>query len=329
MKKFISFFVGILSLFNVYAQVEGEPQLSVTPIMPEYGDVPVEAQNFLLSKLQRVITANGMVENGGERFVLTPRVDIVESGVTSAGMILLKLDITFLLGDVVEDKIYGSAVVSTTGIGDSETKCYVKAFQTLRPNHPELVKMFASAKESIISYYNDNSESIIGEIDRLVLMGQFDEAMTKAITIPSICGDFHKTCQNKALEVYEAKKAADKQEVDKMGLFLLQQARSAWTARSNYESAEKALEILAQIDPYAECRPQADELLSQINNKLRATEQAQWEFTLKKYEDQLAMDKQKQADKTAVLNALVGRFGRIDIGIQKEKTKRWGFANSK
>ena len=329
MKKIILLLVGLFSLFSVYAQTDGEPQLSVTPIMPEYGDIPTEAQNFLLTKLQRVITSNGMVENGGERFVLTPRVDIIESGVTSAGMILLKMDVTFLLGDVLEDKIYGSATVPTTGIGDSETKCYVKAFQTLRPNHPELVKMFASAKEAIISYYNDNSESIIGEIDRMVVMGQFDEAMTKAITIPSICGEIYQQCQNKALEVYEAKKAADKEEVNKMGLFLLQQARSAWAARSNYESAEEALDLLAQIDPYADCRSQADELLAQINNKLRATEQAQWEFTLKKYEDKLAMEKQKQADKTAILTALVGRFGKIDIGIQKEQTKRWGFASRK
>ena len=47
-------------------------------------------------------------------------------------------------------------------------------------------------------------------------------------------------------------------------------------------------------------------------------------YTLRKITHERMM--QKQADKAAILGALVNRFGRIDIGIQKEKTSRWGFA---
>ena len=341
MRKFTLILATLILSFSTLAQVSDEARISVSPVMPEYGNMPAAAQNTLYSKLQRVITTNGLAESSGERFVLTPRVDIIESGVTSAGMILLKLEVTFIFGDVIEDKIYGTATVNATGIGDSEEKCYVKAFQVLKPNHPALMAMFNKAKADIITYYTDNSDFIIKDIDRLAAMGQYEEAITKAVTVPSVCKDVYMLCQDKALEIYaarsEAQKQAEIEAINKQGLVLLQQARSAWAVKNDYECAQTALNLLSQIDPYASCRADADLLLKEINDNLRAQEKtraeaeaararAEWEFKIRKYEDDLAMAQQKQADRAAILGTLANRFGKIDIGIQREKTSRWGSA---
>ena len=337
MKQFISILAALIFSLNAVAQVTDEARIGVTPVMPEYGNIPTGAQNALYSKLQRVITSNGLAESAGQRFVLTPRFDIIESGVTSAGMMLLKLEVTFIFGDVVEDKIYGSATINATGIGDSEEKCYVKAFQVLKPNHPTLSNMLNKAKADIITYYTDNSDFIIKDIDRLASMGQYQEAITKAVSVPPVCKDVYMLCQDKALEIYGMKTEALRKEMDKQNQTILQKARSAWAVKNDYASAEAALNLLAQIDPDASCRVDADELLKVINNNLRAQEKAraeaeaarakaEWEFKVRKYEDDLAMAQQKQADKAAILGTLANRFGRIDIGIQKEKTSRWGFA---
>lgn len=341
MRKFTLILATLILSFSALAQVSDEARISVSPVMPEYGNIPAAAQNTLYSKLQRVITTNGLAESSGERFVLTPRVDIVESGVTSAGMMLLKLEVTFIFGDVIEDKIYGTATVNATGIGDSEEKCYVKAFQVLKPNHPALMAMFNKAKADIITYYTDNSDFIIKDIDRLAAKGQYEEAISKAVTVPSVCKEVYMLCQDKALEIYEARTEAQKQAeieaINKQGLVLLQQARSAWAVKNDYECAHAALNLLSQIDPYAACRADADMLLKEINDNLRAQEKAraeaeaararaEWEFKMRKYEDDLAMAQQKQADKAAILGTLAGRFGKIEIGIQREKTSRWGFA---
>lgn len=339
MKKLLSAISILILSLSAFAQMTDETRIAVTPVMPEYGNIPQAAQNALFSKLQRVISTNGMAESAGERFVLTPRVDMIESGVTSAGMILLKLEITFIFGDVVEDKIYGSATVNTTGVGDSEEKCYTKAFQVLKPNHPALVSMFNKAKSDIVSYYNDNAEFLFKDIDRLAGMGQYEEAITKAVTVPPVCRDVYLQCQDKALQIYETRSTAQKQAeieaVNKQGSVLLQQARSAWAVKHNYESAQAALTLLAQIDPAAACRADADSFLSEINTTLRAKEKAEaaasaarakaeWEFKMRKYEDDLAMAQQKQSDRAAILGTLANRFGKIDIGIQQEKTSRWG-----
>lgn len=341
MRKFTLILATLILSFSALAQVSDEARISVSPVMPEYGNIPAAAQNALYSKLQRVITTNGLAESSGERFVLTPRVDIIESGVTSAGMILLKLEVTFIFGDIIEDKIYGTATVNATGIGDSEEKCYVKAFQVLKPNHPALMAMFNKAMADIITYYTDNSDFIIKDIDRLAAMGQYEDAITKALTVPSVCKDVYMLCQDKALEIYaarsEAQKQAEIEAINKQGLVLLQQARSAWAVKNDYECAQTALNLLSQIDPYASCRADADLLLKEINDNLRAQEKtraeaeaararAEWEFKMRKYEDDLAMAQQKQADKAAILGTLANRFGKIDIGIQREKTSRWGFA---
>lgn len=337
MKQFISILAALIFSLNAVAQVTDEARIGVTPVMPEYGNIPTGAQNALYSKLQRVITSNGLAESAGQRFVLTPRFDIIESGVTSAGMMLLKLEVTFIFGDVVEDKIYGSATINATGIGDSEEKCYVKAFQVLKPNHPTLSNMLNKAKADIITYYTDNSDFIIKDIDRLASMGQYQEAITKAVSVPPVCKDVYMLCQDKALEIYGMQTEALRKEMDKQNQIILQKARSAWAVKNDYASAEAALNLLAQIDPDASCRVDADELLKVINNNLRAQEKAraeaeaarakaEWEFKVRKYEDDLAMAQQKQADKAAILGTLANRFGRIDIGIQKEKTSRWGFA---
>ena len=337
MRKFILILATLMCSLSALAQVTDEARISVTPVMPEYGNIPAAAQNTLYSKLQRVITTNGLAESSGERFVLTPRVDIVESGVTSAGMMLLKIEVTFIFGDVIEDKIYGTATVNATGIGDSEEKCYVKAFQVLKPNHPTLMAMLNKAKADIITYYNDNYDFIVKDIDRMAAMGQYQEALAKALTVPQVCKNVYMLCQDKALEIYGMQTEALRKEMDKQNQIILQQARSAWAVMNDYESAQNALSLLAQIDPDASCRADADALLKEIDNNLRAQEKAraeaeaakaraEWEFKMRKYEDDLAMAQQKQADKAAILGALVNRFGRIDIGIQKEKTSRWGFA---
>ena len=337
MRKFTLILATLILSFSALAQVSDEARISVSPVMPEYGNIPAAAQNTLYSKLQRVITTNGLAESSGERFVLTPRVDIVESGVTSAGMMLLKIEVTFIFGDVIEDKIYGTATVNATGIGDSEEKCYVKAFQVLKPNHPTLMAMLNKAKADIITYYNDNYDFIVKDIDRMAAMGQYQEALAKALTVPQVCKNVYMLCQDKALEIYGMQTEALRKEMDKQNQIILQQARSAWAVKNDYESAQNALSLLAQIDPDASCRADADALLKEIDNNLRAQEKAraeaeaakaraEWEFKMRKYEDDLAMAQQKQADKAAILGALVNRFGRIDLGIQKEKTSRWGFA---
>ena len=89
--------------------------------------------------------------------------------------------------------------------------------------------------------------------------------------------------------------------------------------------------VLMDVDPNAKCSKDADQLAAEISSKLRKDEAAKaaaakaaWEFKVRQYEDKYALDVQKQADKAAILGCLANRFGRIDIGIKKEKAFKIG-----
>lgn len=100
---------------------------------------------------------------------------------------------------------------------------------------------------------------------------------------------------------------------------LLQQARNKWVAKKDYPSAEGALAILSQINVQAACLPQADKLIGEIDSKLCADEQREWEFKVRQYEDNLAMERQKQKDRTALLSATISAVQHIGTAFGKNQ----------
>ena len=93
-------------------------------------------------------------------------------------------------------------------------------------------------------YYTTHYSDLISEVNRLVEMGQFDEAITKLITVPSVCVESYNDAQNRSVEIYHKKMnalaAQQKAKTDKEGLVLIQQAKAAWSSKQDYESASNA-----------------------------------------------------------------------------------------
>ena len=68
----------------------------------------------------------------------------------------------------------------------------------------------------------------------------------------------------------------------------LNKARSAWMPRSSGENATdaayEASQMLAEINPYADCYGEALDLMKQIGKKMEEIDNREWEF-LKKMEE--------------------------------------------
>lgn len=339
MKRILLLLALVLPL-AAFCQQNDADRISISAVIPDYKDIPAEALQNLEGKLQSLVTAQGNADRQTDRFLITARVDVTNKDITQTAppKVSMKMDITFIIGDVLEDKVYGTHTISTAGIGVNETKAYIQAFQRIKPNNPSLQKFVTDAKHKILDYYNGNCGFIVSDAERKAKMGQYDEALTQLITVPSVCADCYATCQAKSLEVYELRKQAEAAKLDKEGRELIRQARSAWSVKHDYECAQKALDLLAKVDPDAACVAEADKFVTEINDHLRKVEAQQaaaaaarakqlWEFKMRQYEDNVADRRQAQADKTAILGALVNRFGRFDINIKKERT--FGWAKSK
>lgn len=339
MKRLIVLTLMLFLSISIFAQ--SDAKIAVSVVTPDDGTTPQASMSMLQNKMKAMVVQNGYVDMAEQRFVLTAGVDVLEKGYNSAGMLMQKMAVTFYIGDVLENKLYATTTVSIMGVGQSDIKVYNMAFQRLSPSAPQIVQMLEQATQQIVEYYTINYSNIVAETERLVEMGQYDEAITKLITIPSICKDSYNNAQNRIVEIFKKKIEAlavqQKAKTDKDGLVLIQQAKAAWSAKQDYDTATEALALLAQIAPEAGCIDQANEFIKTINDKLRTDERNKaaaeaaiakrnWEFKMRQYEDNLEMAKQKQADKAAILGTLANRFGKFDINIQKETTSKWGIA---
>ena len=338
MKRFLIFTLILFSSIGVFAQ--SDAKIAVSVVMPDDATIPQASMSMLQNKMKAMVVQNGYADMAEQRFVLTVSVDVLEKGYNSSGMLMQKMAVTFYIGDVLENKLYATTTLNTMGIGQSDIKVYNMAFQRLSPSAPQIVQMLEQANRQVVDYYTTHYPNLITEINRLVEVGEYDNAIAQLITVPSICQESYKDAQNRCVEIYKKKMEAlavqQKAKTDKESLVLIQQAKAVWSSKQDYETASQALALLAQIDPEAGCIEQANEFIKTINDKLRVDEQhkaaqekANWEFKMRQYEDNLAMAKQRQADKAAILGTLANRFGKFDINIQKEKTSKWGIAKSK
>lgn len=323
MKKLIlTCLLGIFTLFVVAQDDAG--RVSISAVQPTYENISEEARQNLETKMQRLISGCGLASSESDRFIMTSRVDITTREINTAGMVVQRMEITFMIADVVEEKIYGTSTINAVGIGETDTKCFIKAFQTIRPNNPALLEFVNKAKEDIVSYYTNNCQFIIQEANRMIGMQQYGEAIAALVAVPNVCTECYTACQTKAIDIYKI-------QIEHEGKQFIQEARNAWLVKRDYDCAEKALDILAKVNPDAQCQSEANLLIDEINTQLRKIEaaeaaaaKARWEFKVKQYEDKMALERQKQADKAAVLGTFANRFGRIDIGFKKEKAFKLG-----
>ena len=326
-KLFVFMMLSVLFVSVSIAQTDDVKPISINAVQPEYDNISEAARANLESKMQRIIAASGLGSDADTRFILTAKIDVIDKGVTTSGMILQKMEVTFIIGDVIDEKIYGINTVSIAGVGETETKSYIKAFQNIKPMND----FFMTAKDAIVDYYTNNCQTIITDATRKTKMHQYDDAITNLLTVPNVCEECYNMCQDRAIEIYGEKLEADKEQMNNEGLVIIKKARSAWMAKQDYESAQKAMDLLANVDPNIPCSKDADALVNEISAKLRNDEakieakaKAEWDFKVRQWEDNQALAWQKQADKAAIWGTLANRFGRIDIGIKKEKAFKFG-----
>lgn len=328
MKKVIFLLIALVSFGSAIAQETSSNKISISAVQPQYPDIPEEARANLETKMQRMISANGLTSSAADRFILTARVDVTTREINTKGLIIQKMEITFFVGDVIEEKIYANTTVGVTGAGETDTKAMIKAFQMLKPSNPQFQEMLEVAKRGIAEYYTSNCSKIIQDAERMNGMQQYGEAIALLVSVPDVCEECYAICQQKAVTIYT-------QQINTECKKLIQQAKAAWNVKQDYAGAEEALDIIAKIDPHSSCADEANLFMQTISDKLRKEERekaaaeaaaakARWEFKVKQYEDKYALEVQKQADRAAILNTFANRFGRIDIGIKKEKAFKFG-----
>lgn len=281
-------FIVILASFvsrNTFAGTSvGEIYISI--VQPVRTEISQEAAKQLESKMHQLITANGIADTDpNSRFVITVKSNIVARDIIGGApqRISQKVEFTFLIGDIIENKVFENYTFSAIGIGVNENKSYINAIAKINP--PQLSQFIERGKEKILQYYAARCEQIILEAKQLAANRDYQQAIYQLMQVPSIC-DCADKCQALMIEYYDVY-------TEFTAATLLNEAKSKWASSPNAEGAAMAADVIAQIPAGSKVQGELDALVTEINTKLRTDEKREWDFKMKQYDDEIAKQKRE------------------------------------
>lgn len=258
-------------------------------------DIPEKANQSLTAKMKQALTQNGFgCASRTDRFVMLARCNVLEKDVapTTPPRITQTIEVTFILGDIVENKTYASSTFELKGIGTNETKAWQTAFNALKPGNVQFKTMFDNARGKIETYYIDNCKRLIAEAKTMASMGDYDRAIASLMSVPDICSDCHEQALAEVTKIYG-------QKIDAEGAALLSKAKSAWTAKPDSEGGSEALAYLSSISINSDSFDEAEALVAQITEKLSSDKEREWQQRLKEYNDDKEFRRREQSNSHA------------------------------
>ena len=266
---------------SVYAQ-ECVMPISIQ-LDEDFTNVPSAASSVLYQSLSRMATENGLTTEAPiTPFVLTAHCDVLDKSNLPGPPIqtVYNLGITFYIADTYTQKKFGTAYISLDGVGTGEVKSYINAFRRINAKNSEIQSLINRGKKNMLNYYDTQYSNIISEAKRLESLQNYEEALAMVLSIP-LCSKGGEEASKYGLQLYT-------KYLNRMNLFLLNQARALWTAGQNQQTAYDVCAMLASIDPDAACYGEAEMLMKEVKGQVRSD----IDFEMReKYHDEVLIEK--------------------------------------
>ena len=303
-------------LSALFCIVRGQTsQIYISVVQPDRDEIPAEAGKQLERKMIQMLTANGISsQDANNRFVITAKADVTSKDIVASTpqRVSEKIDLTFIIGDMFENKVFETITIPLIGIGINENKVYIAAINQVKPQKAELKEFLDKAKQKIMDYYAVRCPQIIKDAQKLASGNNYDEAIYQLMQVPDIC-DCSKDCQNLMIE-YTIKRN------NAIAAQLFNEAKARWAASPTSEGASEVADIITKIPVNSDSQRNIDAFIKSINTKLRDDEKRQWDFKMKQYNDAQEKEQreyQLRVDKQVADNQL--RSKQIDADLQMKK----------
>lgn len=283
--------MALICAMHIHAQkcFDDIGRISIHAYVPESEEIPYESHKMLESKLSQIISANGIADNENVvRFVLTAKINVVSKDIVAGPpqRISQKLDITFILGDIDEDKVYSQQTISAIGIGQNLEKSYISAFKNINSKNPAIVAFVQEGKEKLLAYYQTHCNELIAKAKKQASQQNYEEALMLLTSIPSVCTSCFEESAQIATTIYTNM-------IEARGAEFLNQARATWANNPTREGAIEATRLLSQINFAASCQTQATSLLKEITVKMNEIDRREWEHQMQVYHDGIEREKRQ------------------------------------
>lgn len=282
--------IALLGCFTAHAQTGNADfgRIALNTYLSEKTALPIEAKNLLKMKLDQITNSNGIAgTEANPRFIITAVVNTSSKDIIAGPpqMVAQNVTLTLFVGDAVENKVYANTTLNLKGAGTNENKAFINAFSGINPNNKAIIQFIGEAKEKIVGYYSSQCNAIIKASETLADQSHYDEAIYKLSLVPEACSDCYEKSLQATATIYQKKIDTDCQA-------LLNSAKTAWTSEQSPVGAQRATTFLVQISPIATCQPEVAALIKSIDAQLKATAKQEWQFKMKQYADQVAMQQE-------------------------------------
>ncbi|QRM89845.1 hypothetical protein FG167_11595 [Lacinutrix sp. WUR7] len=277
----------------------GRVKLS-TYVSDQIDGLPASAKNLLENKLSQITSINGLGGTRNSRFIITPNVSLLFKEVLPGPprKVVITLDVYFYIGDGIKGTVFSSETIKVKGVGTSDTKAYISAIKQIKARNPIFKDFVNQGKTEIIEFYNSQCDFILKDAEVSKSKKDYDGAIYKLMEIPQVTKECYETAMNEVAIVY-------KEKMDYECQLHLTNAKNAWNTGLDTNSANIASTHLSLIDPDSNCYEEGVNLSKLIGKRIKELDQREWDFKMKKYEDEVEKENSiiKAARDIGVANA--------------------------
>lgn len=261
--------------------------IKVTPYVPDYPNLSDGSKQLLSSRLNSAISMVGYGGDGSNpRFIIAPSINVLAKNLTSTAPTKFQCtyEVIVMVCDVVTETVFSSYKLEVIGVGDSPEKAFVNAFRDFELENGDFYAFMKQAEEKILSYFENNCDKFLQEAEALAKSREFEAAYTVLNNIPPDAATCYKTAMEKKMEYFQLGLNADCQSI----LASMKAELGKFSDPSAAGFNEPAMAYYSLIDKQSDCAAEADKLYNQYISKLNATKKRDWDFEMKKYQDELA-----------------------------------------
>jgi hypothetical protein len=252
-----------------------------TVVSDQIEELNESSRKFLANKLNQIVSKNGVKGSFyNQRFIITTNVNVISKDLTASAppMHAYNLEVSFFIGDGTNGTLFSSTSMNYKGVGQSETKAYRSALKSINTSDARFERFITEGKNKIIEFYNAQCDIILKEAEMLQSQNNFEGALAKLLSVPSVCKDCFEKTSLKAGAVYQ-------KYLDRQCDIYMNKAKAIWASNQSEDGAREAAELLSLIDPDAKCATDASQMLDSmyedIKKRVKDLDQREWDYKLK------------------------------------------------
>jgi len=270
---------------SIWIYSQSNTLLPIAVYVPNDQLISSESRAVLESKLQTLITDEGIGANKESRFIITGKIGIVGKEYTSTSpvMIASTLNVFLCIGDGIDGTLFSSINITLKGVGTTEIKSINSALSKLNIKSENISDFLKKGKNKIFQYYAQNCDLLIQKAQISSSKEDYNKSLNELANIFCIDTVCIQKVNKVTLEVYQKK-------IDLECDLLLNQAKILWQSSLDLTGAEKASEKLKLINPNSHCYVESQKLVEEIKTRIFEISQREWEFELQKVENQFTLD---------------------------------------